>query len=522
MQLRARKSALVLAAALLLASVPTAAEPQRDVLVGTYTYGWMGADLGVACGQSVPAVLTRVRLGTASFEADGSAHVDLEERVSCPLGAIEDARRSFAGTYALDGDRLVLDLDPFVPGTDTWTFHLSWDRAIGTLVHDDELHAGLPGIGVLVRKGSALDESVLLGDYTIARMRQSQVAGGIEARASFGTLSFLPGGQYTQVVDQMTIGPYGSAGENDWTVSGTCALEPDGVLRLDGGLHVGAVSPDGGFGVLIRRAAFGSMFAVFARVSEEEPTPGALDDLWSLAFYGAGREVGPFAEVKPSSESGLLDFDAQSGRVLVGHTEVQVDLAGGGARDGFSFFPFARVGPGGAYELFVDDATRIPLRLGRSEDVLVFAEVSSPENVLIGFAPRAWGPLVGDVRELSLAAGGVQTLTARAGATHRGMPYLILGSVSGTYPGMPVGDVVLPLNKDGYTVRTLNHPDPPLSSSVGLLDELGAATAAFTLPPGGWPVLAGRTVHHACVVFDPARPGGIGMVSNPVPLILGN
>jgi len=522
MQRRARKSALVLATALLLASVPTAAEPQRDVLVGSYTYGWMGADLGVACGQSVPAVLTRVRLGTASFEADGTVYLDLEERVSCPLGAIEDWRRSFAGVYVLDGDRLVLDLDPFAPGTSTWTFHLSWDRAIGTFVHDDEMHAGFPGIGVLVRNGSGLDESDLLGDYTIARMRQSQVDGGIEARASFGTLSFLPGGQYTQTVDQMTIGPYGSAGQNDWTVSGTCALEPDGVLRLDGGLHVGAVSPDGSFGVLIRRAAFGSMFAVFARVPEEEPTPRALDDLWYLAFYGAGREADPVAEVVPSSESGLLAFDAQSGRVLAGHTEVQASLAGGAARDGFSFFPFARVGPGGAYELAVDDGTRVPLRLGRHEDVLIFAEVASPESVLIGLAPRAWGPLVGDVRELAVPAGGVHTLTLRAGAAHRGMPYLILGSVSGTYPGMPVGDLVLPLNKDGYTVRTLTHPDPPLAGAVGFLDELGAASAAFTLPPGGWPFLAGRTVHHACVVFDPSRNGEVVLVSNPVPLVLGN
>lgn len=490
-----------------------------EVLTGTYTYAWMGADLGTACGQVEPGVLTRLRIGTVDFAANGEAFCWIEERVTCPGGAFEDWVGPVHATYVMDGDRLQLAMDPVLSGNSTWPFQMTWDREIGTLSFDRESDDGHPGIGVLFRRGTGLGPDDLLGDFDLVRLRQSQVEGGIEVRGSFGTLTFLPGQEYLQVVDQSTLGPSGSTLMSGMVRSGVYTLEPDGTLSVDDGVHVGAVTPDGSFGVLVRRSGFGSMLALIARVPTEEPTFWALDDLWWLGLYGLGRNEGSVPELRPYGESGVISFDAQSGRALVGHTEVWADEEGGGATNGFSFFPFSRTGPH-TYALGEPDQP-LRLRLGRHEDVLLMAEVTSAEDVWIGVAPRAWGPLVGDVQTVDPATGGVQTLSVRAGAALAGKRYLVLGSLTGTFPGMLVGGHLIPLDRDWYTHRTLTQPDPPLSGSTGTLDAAGAARAAFTVSAGDWTAVAGITVYHACVVLDPADPRTVLLASNAVPVVLG-
>lgn len=503
-----------------LAATSPATALGSEMLVGSYTYGWMGSDLGTACGLPGPAVLTRVRLGTATFEADGRVLLWFDERTYCPGGGSEEASTSIDATYALDQDgQLVVDLDPAQPGTVTWTFLMSWDRDIGTLALDEERDGGYPAIGVLLRKGTGLASTALLGDHTIVRVRETQVAGGIEMRGSFGTISFLPGDQYTQDVVHRTIDPYGSSAVSE-VKSGPYALAPDGTLTLNDGTQVGAVTPDGSFGLLVLEATFGSMFSVFARIPTAEPTLFALDDQWWMATYGATREEAPFAEVVPRAESGVLAFEARSGRALVGQSEVWADMLGGGARGGFTFLALTpRVM--GSYELGAPGDPPLPLRLGRTEDVVLFAKIDSPEEVWVGVAPRTWGPLAGDAREVAISAGGKQTLSVRAGATYAGRPYLILGSLSGTYPGTTFGGSMLSLNPDRYFRLTLTNPDPPLSGSSGILDELGAARAAFE-PPGSWVNLVGTTVHHVCVVFQGDEQQAVVLSSNAVPVLLAN
>jgi hypothetical protein len=154
--------------------------------------------------------------------------------------------------------------------------------------------------------------------------------------------------------------------------------------------------------------------------------------------------------------------------------------------------------------------------LALTEDVLLFATLGDPDAVEIGIAPRAWGPLTGDFSALSCAVGGTQSLNVRAGAVHGGSTYLVLGSLSGTYPGIPAGTTLIPLVFDGYTQFALASPNqPPLGQSFGLLDALGSATATFTLPPGATPSLAGQTVCHACVVLDLASTNPVALVLNP-------
>ncbi len=107
-------------------------------------------------------------------------------------------------------------------------------------------------------------------------------------------------------------------------------------------------------------------------------------------------------------------------------------------------------------------------------------------------------PLSSTVTEISLSTGGTQPLELDAGHLHPNEPYLLLGSMSGTSPGVPLaGGFVLPLNPNRYFVRTLEFPNrAPLSNSRGTLNAAGHADASFSIVPLDVQ-LAGTTVHHA-------------------------
>jgi choice-of-anchor B domain-containing protein len=132
--------------------------------------------------------------------------------------------------------------------------------------------------------------------------------------------------------------------------------------------------------------------------------------------------------------------------------------------------------------------------------------ISTPNVVLSAVIPG-----------ISLSLGGEQMLRLDAGREHAGKPYLLLGSVSGTAPGISLPGLVVPLHLDAYTHFGLVSPNtPPLAHSQGLLDGDGRAAATFSLPPGTDPGLAGLTIHHAFLVFDDAlAPGDVLRVSNP-------
>ena len=105
---------------------------------------------------------------------------------------------------------------------------------------------------------------------------------------------------------------------------------------------------------------------------------------------------------------------------------------------------------------------------------------------------------------ISLSAGGTQNFEAFGGVENTGDIYFLLGSVSGTAPGLPLPPVgVLPLNFDAYTNLTLTAPNtPPLSGSFGTLNGDGKFNAALSLPAGSNPNLAGVVANHAYVVLD--------------------
>lgn len=125
-----------------------------------------------------------------------------------------------------------------------------------------------------------------------------------------------------------------------------------------------------------------------------------------------------------------------------------------------------------------------------------------------------------DVTSVSVSAGGSQRYTLAAGASEAGKFYWILGSLTGTSPGVVFPSDVLPLVPDIYTQMTLTQPLNPLFGMfVGALDPLdGHAFASFDVPAGADPSVAGLTLFHAYITVS--TPGEVDMASNAVALLL--
>lgn len=128
--------------------------------------------------------------------------------------------------------------------------------------------------------------------------------------------------------------------------------------------------------------------------------------------------------------------------------------------------------------------------------------------------------LTAQVASLSVAAGGLQVLDLDAGLDHADRAYRVLGSLAGSSPGIPIGDVILPLNFEfRYFVATVAGTAPMLVGANGFLDGAGQAHAAFVLPAGLLgPQLVGLTLHHAVLVLDDS--GAATWASNAVALTL--
>ncbi len=165
---------------------------------------------------------------------------------------------------------------------------------------------------------------------------------------------------------------------------------------------------------------------------------------------------------------------------------------------------------------------------------LLVASIGLDETGLIGAvgpyagAAQSWTaveagcpPLLADTPTLSASAGGCQSLLLHAGADIAPHPYLVLGSASGTLPGVLAGSTVVPLNPDPYFQFTLTHPNGSvLQGTFGVLSVGAPALAAVCLPPTGSAVLVGLALHHAFVGIDPALPGMVAYASNPSTLAI--
>jgi len=119
-----------------------------------------------------------------------------------------------------------------------------------------------------------------------------------------------------------------------------------------------------------------------------------------------------------------------------------------------------------------------------------------------------------------LEDGGQHELVIDVGSGHAAESYWLLGSATGTVPGMSVGGLPLPLNSDPYLSLTALLPNTFIASSLGTLDDDGRAVALLTIPSGLDPILSGLVLNHAAVVFAGAGPSSTTTTTNAVPVEL--
>jgi len=130
--------------------------------------------------------------------------------------------------------------------------------------------------------------------------------------------------------------------------------------------------------------------------------------------------------------------------------------------------------------------------------------------------------LVGSPNSISITSGGTQSLTLSTCVEQANSLFFIVGSASGSSPGIPIGPgQVLPLNiPDPYFDYTLLNPAGGLlSPGLSVLDASGVGLSSFTLPAGllNAPA-AGLQLNHAYVAFDSTAT--LTFVSNAAPLTL--
>lgn len=189
--------------------------------------------------------------------------------------------------------------------------------------------------------------------------------------------------------------------------------------------------------------------------------------------------------VTPGSIAADLALDPFLGEHVFGRGLVPEELLAWIAGESFGWDPLHWVSPG-----------------MRQVSMLTITEVDAEAGTLSGTAFGIAGS--SNFGAVSIAAGGEVALDVNGGPEMAGAPFLIVGSLSGTAPGLPLGGTVLPLNYDAYMDYTLSAPGaPPILGGVGLLDPLGRAHPTFVLPPAAPPALAGLELHHAALALNP-------------------
>ncbi len=106
---------------------------------------------------------------------------------------------------------------------------------------------------------------------------------------------------------------------------------------------------------------------------------------------------------------------------------------------------------------------------------------------------------------LSLIKGGNLDFRLNAGKNEANNLSLLLGSLSGTKPGIRLGAHNLPLNVDAYFLLLMTSHNLVLPGALQFLDAKGQGRAQLVVPPGLPVSLVGKTMSHAFVTFGWTR-----------------
>ena len=125
--------------------------------------------------------------------------------------------------------------------------------------------------------------------------------------------------------------------------------------------------------------------------------------------------------------------------------------------------------------------------------------VEAAMDDLCVFRLRETPPLWADAFSIPLSQGAVIGLDLDAGEANGDRQYLVLGSATGTEPGIPLpGGEVLPLKWDVFTGIVMSSLGTPIFKSfMGILDAAGKANATLdTMGPVN-PIMAGTKIYFA-------------------------
>jgi len=273
----------------------------------------------------------------------------------------------------------------------------------------------------------------------------------------------------------------------------------------------------------------GDVAVIGAHQAESATDPFSWDEGAAYVFERSGSTWTQTALLEGSDITAADQFGYGVGisgdRILVGAPDHNI---GGQGNLGAAYL-FGRDAAGGWVELAKYEATD-----GQASDILGRACALSGDVAIVGatgdddLGSYAGAAYLLDVEPLSMAggsislvAGGSRDLALDAGRDHAGELYWVLGSVTGTAPGLPVAPgIVLPLNIDFYFNLTLNKPNQvPLLASFAALNGVGHGAATFLIPAGTDPALAGLVVNHAFLAIDPLVPAAT-FASNAAPVTL--
>lgn len=136
-------------------------------------------------------------------------------------------------------------------------------------------------------------------------------------------------------------------------------------------------------------------------------------------------------------------------------------------------------------------------------DTLGTASTFDDTECLLAVTDPGAPDLIATPPQIFLDTGGTQNLFVRAPASLAGDFYWVLGTVTGTSPGFPLGLIHVPLNPDAYLIITLTKPNlGPLVNTLGSLDADANATAAFAFGPSLDPLFVGLELNHAYIGAD--------------------
>ncbi len=120
--------------------------------------------------------------------------------------------------------------------------------------------------------------------------------------------------------------------------------------------------------------------------------------------------------------------------------------------------------------------------------------------------------LTANVHKIALETGGSHEFALAFGSAQANQSALLLGTFSGSTPGVAFGGLSIPINPDVYTKYLLSALSP-IS-----LDTSGLGSTSIVIPPNAAPSLAGSTLHYSALAFD--NQGNLLEASTAITLIL--